>query len=102
MRARPETDGGPAHADFADLYGATPEIIVNARTYRLMAVEVLVPRSADVAAGAEGTAILQEAPGLGSRRHTATPARRLARALDSRVSPGVSCGPISQAGALLS
>lgn len=43
MRARPETDGGPAHADFADLYGATPEIIVNARTYRLMAVEVLVP-----------------------------------------------------------
>jgi hypothetical protein len=41
--------------------GATPEIIVNPRTYRLMAVEVLVPRSASVAAGAEGTAILQEA-----------------------------------------
>ena len=41
--------------------GATPEIIVNPRTYRLMAVEALVPRSASVAAGAEGTAILQEA-----------------------------------------
>jgi len=41
--------------------GATPEIIVNPHTYRLMAVEVLVPRSAGVAAGAEGTAILREA-----------------------------------------
>jgi len=47
--------------------GATPEIIVNPRTYRLMAVEVLVPRSAGMTAGAEGTAILQEAlvPGPG-------------------------------------
>ena len=47
--------------------GATPEIIVNPRTYRLMAAEVLVPRSAGTTAGAEGTAILQEAlvPGPG-------------------------------------
>ncbi len=41
--------------------GATPEIIVSPRTYRLMAVEVLLPRARGAAYGAEGTAILEEA-----------------------------------------
>ena len=45
--------------------GVTPEIIVNPRTYQLMASEVLIPRtpgSAGPAVSAAGTAILQKVP----------------------------------------